>query len=179
MHNCRARPKGLLNKSRMSVETFPGGTAHYHHHFGTGPHSSKSTVSKDGAFISSKTLLLLCCHSGGSCLLPKGKERSFCTPWIDIKEPTKSRLAGRQRWAVITAERREEREESSQELSILTGRNPLNAVSVLHRWVWGTVWAFRCTTRKHFLGGLGLWIFGFLKTWLDLASSAETQCSWR
>lgn len=30
------------------METFPGGTAHYHHHFGTGPHSSNSGILKDG-----------------------------------------------------------------------------------------------------------------------------------
>lgn len=63
--------KGLLTKPRMSVETFPGGTAPDHHHSGTGTHSSKSNVLKDGAFISSKSLLLLC------CLLPKGKVRSL------------------------------------------------------------------------------------------------------
>lgn len=35
----------------MSVETFPGGTAHYHHHFGTGPHSSNSIILKDGEVL--------------------------------------------------------------------------------------------------------------------------------
>lgn len=40
--------KSLLNKSRVSVETFPGGTAHYHHQFGTVPHSSNGSILKDG-----------------------------------------------------------------------------------------------------------------------------------
>lgn len=109
--------KGSLNKSRMSVETFPGGTAHYHHHFGTGPHSSNSGILKDGDVLihslkPPSALALPKWGRGVFCLLPKGKVRSFCTSWIGIKEPTKSRLPVRQRGAVITAKREKERDET-------------------------------------------------------------------
>lgn len=72
--------KGLLNKPQMSVETFPGGTAPDHHHFGTAPLSSKSNVLMDGAFISSKTLLLLCCQRGGLLPAPQRKGEVFLYP---------------------------------------------------------------------------------------------------
>lgn len=64
----------------MSVETFPGGTAPDHHHFGTAPLSSKSNVLMDGAFISSKTLLLLCCQRGGLLPAPQREGEVFLYP---------------------------------------------------------------------------------------------------
>lgn len=39
--------KRLLNKSRKSVETLPGGRAPHHHHLGTGPQSSHSSRLRD------------------------------------------------------------------------------------------------------------------------------------
>lgn len=65
------------------------------------------------SFVASNPLLLLRCREGGVfCLLPKGKVRSFCTSWIGIKEPTKSRLPVRQKGALITAKREKERDET-------------------------------------------------------------------
>lgn len=114
MHNWKAQPKGLLNKSSMSVDTLPGGKTHYHHHAGTGPHSSNSSVLKDGDVLTHILRFpsaLALPKRGASVCSPKERWDFFCTPWIDIKEPTKSRLAERQRWAVITAKRGKERDE--------------------------------------------------------------------
>lgn len=57
--------KGLLNQSCVSVEIFPGGTARCHHHFGTGPHSSKSRVLKD------EDVLIHSCKLPSCLVLPK------------------------------------------------------------------------------------------------------------
>lgn len=57
----------------MSVDTFPEGKAHYHHHFGTGPHSSKSSVLKDG------DVLIHILRSPSALALPK-RGTSVCSP---------------------------------------------------------------------------------------------------
>lgn len=151
--------KGLLNKPRMSVETFPGGTAPDHHHFGTAPLSSKSNVLMDGAFISSKTLLLLCCQRGGLLPAPQREGEVFLHP-LDRHERAYKVKAGWEAKVSCHHSRKERGERQKPRPSSLNRQKSLKCSNCPRRWVLGTVWEFRCTTMKHFQGVMDLWLSG-------------------